>query len=307
MEYQGENMLVIESKAQAGCRVLLNRADLIQLQYLEWSITETVVRKSTLIRPVALSQFQIIGDYIDREFTNVKSPPKNIDEMIIFIKNLRDDSVISNMPKNDVNLISQLKMYASSQLAEQWAQRWNREMSPDAADVDRGIDDFLRQNNPTQVTWAPTKGIHPVNTLLVIQFLLSSLSIAESQAEFSSAFKSFGVYEQYAFKQEDTPGDFNFCISIPFISYRISENKNANPLFENRTSPTPSAGLFTLPSIYFYEFPASASGAWPPTTDLTADEILWVNREDWKETQRGELMDQRPSEEQPATTRTVAS
>ncbi|KAL4132170.1 hypothetical protein QTP88_009377 [Uroleucon formosanum] len=35
------------------------------------------------------------------------------------------------MPKNDVNLISQVKMYASSQLAEQWAQRWNGEMSPD--------------------------------------------------------------------------------------------------------------------------------------------------------------------------------
>ncbi|KAL4153881.1 hypothetical protein QTP88_001714 [Uroleucon formosanum] len=131
MVYQGENMLVIESKAQAVCRFLLNRADLIKLQYLEWSITETVVRKSTLIRPEALSQFQIIGDYIDREFTDVKSPPKNIDEIIIFIKNLCDNSVISNMPKNDVNLISQLKMYASSQLAEQWAQRWNGEMSLD--------------------------------------------------------------------------------------------------------------------------------------------------------------------------------
>ncbi|KAL4103976.1 hypothetical protein QTP88_019289 [Uroleucon formosanum] len=186
MVYQGENMLVIESKAQAGCRVLLNRADLIKLQYLEWNITETVVRKSTLIRPVALSQFQIIGDYIDKEFTNVKSPPKNIDEMIIFIKNLRDDSVISNMPKNDVNLISQLKMYASSQLAEQWAQRWSGEMSPElftecevrlisppryssmspmhdeddfsqarAADEDRGIKELL-----TQATWAPTKSLH---------------------------------------------------------------------------------------------------------------------------------------------------
>ncbi|KAL4119468.1 hypothetical protein QTP88_012275 [Uroleucon formosanum] len=74
-------------------------------------------------------------------------------------------------------------MYASPQLAEQWAQRWNGEMSPDlftesevrlisppryssmfpmhdkddflqarAADEDRGIKELL-----TQATWAPTK------------------------------------------------------------------------------------------------------------------------------------------------------
>lgn len=52
MVYQGENMLVIESKTQTGCRVLLNRTNLIKLQYLEWSIHETVARKSTIIRPV---------------------------------------------------------------------------------------------------------------------------------------------------------------------------------------------------------------------------------------------------------------
>lgn len=51
MVYQGKTMLVNESKTQAGCRVLLNRADLIKLQYLEWCIVETVVRKSTIIRP----------------------------------------------------------------------------------------------------------------------------------------------------------------------------------------------------------------------------------------------------------------
>jgi hypothetical protein len=102
MVYQGENVLVIESKKKEGCRVLLNRADLMKLQYLEWSIHETVVRKSTLIRPVVLSQFQIIGDYIDKKFTNVKSPPKNIDEMIIFIKNLNDEKIIESTPKHDV-------------------------------------------------------------------------------------------------------------------------------------------------------------------------------------------------------------
>ncbi|KAF0771148.1 Uncharacterized protein FWK35_00003043 [Aphis craccivora] len=36
----------------------------------EWLIHETVARMSTIIRPVVLKQFEIIGNYIDREFTN---------------------------------------------------------------------------------------------------------------------------------------------------------------------------------------------------------------------------------------------
>jgi len=59
-----------------------------------------------------------MGNYLDQEFTKVDSPPKTPDEMITFIKILRDDSVISNISKNDDNLISQLKMFATSQLAE---------------------------------------------------------------------------------------------------------------------------------------------------------------------------------------------
>ena len=38
--YGGENVLVIESKNQEGCRVLLNRLDLIRLRYLEGTIFE---------------------------------------------------------------------------------------------------------------------------------------------------------------------------------------------------------------------------------------------------------------------------
>ncbi|KAL5244238.1 hypothetical protein ACI65C_011648, partial [Semiaphis heraclei] len=85
-----------------------------------------------------------------------------------------------------MNFISQLKINATTQLTEHWAQRWNGGNSPElftesemrlisppryssmspmhedlsqtrAADEDRGIDDFLRQINLTQATWAPTK------------------------------------------------------------------------------------------------------------------------------------------------------
>ncbi|CAH1731658.1 unnamed protein product [Aphis gossypii] len=127
MVYQGENMLVIESKTVNGCRVLLNRTDLIKLQYLEWSIVETVIRKTNIIRPLVLKQFEIIGNYIDREFTNVQLPPKTIEEMIIFIKNLKAEHIIKNV---DLNFASQLKMFAAPKLAEQRL-RWSREISPE--------------------------------------------------------------------------------------------------------------------------------------------------------------------------------
>lgn len=133
MLYKGENMLVIESKTQDGCRVLLNRADLMKLQYLEWCIFETVVRKSTIIRPVVIKQFDMFLNYIDIESAKVDSPPKTPEEMVTFIKNISDESVISKIPKNDVNFISQLKMHASSQLAERWAQRLSGKMSPEVS------------------------------------------------------------------------------------------------------------------------------------------------------------------------------
>lgn len=88
MVYQGENVLVIESKKKEGCRVLLDRTTLLKLQYLEESIFETVTRKTNIIRPVVLNQFAMIGNYIDQEFTKVDKPPKTNEEMMIFIKNL---------------------------------------------------------------------------------------------------------------------------------------------------------------------------------------------------------------------------
>ncbi|XP_060859183.1 uncharacterized protein LOC132936464 [Metopolophium dirhodum] len=185
MVYQGENMLVIESKTQAGCRVLLSHTDLMKLQYLEWSINETVVRKSTIIRPLVLKQLETMGNYLDQEFTKVDSLPKTPEEMIVFINSLSDDKIIGSTPKEDMNFISQLKMYASSQLAEHWAQRWSGEselfteskvrlisppryssMSPmhedfsqkRGADEECGIDEFL-----TQATWAPTRKTKPLH------------------------------------------------------------------------------------------------------------------------------------------------
>ena len=130
MMYSGDNTLVIESKVHDGCRILLNRTELIRLQYLEWCIFETIERKSTIIQPIVLKQFEIFTEYLDKELAKAESIPKTSEEMTMFIKNVRDVHIIANSPKHDVNFISQLKMYALSQLAEHSIQRWNKEKSP---------------------------------------------------------------------------------------------------------------------------------------------------------------------------------
>jgi len=56
MVYSKENVLVIESKTEDGCRVLLNRGDLIQLQKLEWSIYSSIQEKDINIKPKILNQ-----------------------------------------------------------------------------------------------------------------------------------------------------------------------------------------------------------------------------------------------------------
>jgi len=56
MVYNGENVLVIELTNKDGCRILLNRTDLIQLQYLEHSRFEIIVRKSVYVSPLIIKQ-----------------------------------------------------------------------------------------------------------------------------------------------------------------------------------------------------------------------------------------------------------
>ncbi|KAL4083680.1 hypothetical protein QTP88_028996 [Uroleucon formosanum] len=227
MVYKRENVLVIESKKKEGCHE---------------SIFETVTRKTNFIRPVVLNQFLMIGNYIDREFIKVEKPPKTNEEIMIFIKNLRNDLIMTNP---DLNIVSQLKMFATSQLAEQWTQRWSGEMSPElftesevrlisppryssmspmhdeddfsqarAADEDCGIKEFL-----TQATWAPTKTL-PVPSSLpttIIDTLLDYDSDNFAQDPYG-CIKSYRYIDPSptspAVDENDGPTSFNHSPSI---------------------------------------------------------------------------------------------
>jgi len=125
MTFKGENVLVIESKFHIGCRVLLNGTDLIKLQNFYCAICETIERKGVYTRDFILKQVKEVGEYLDKKLTQVDSPPKNVDEMRIFIKNVKFDKVITSR----LNLANQLKICASTQLAKLWEKRWNKQNS----------------------------------------------------------------------------------------------------------------------------------------------------------------------------------
>ncbi|XP_050063917.1 uncharacterized protein LOC126552868 isoform X1 [Aphis gossypii] len=114
MIYSGENVLVIETNNRDGCRVLLNRGDLLRLQYLECSIFESIVRKEVFTALLIIKQYEEIVEYLDKKCRQHKSPPKTVDEMVVFIKNIQDDRVVKSVP----NFYNQIQMCAAEQLAE---------------------------------------------------------------------------------------------------------------------------------------------------------------------------------------------
>ena len=121
MVYSGENVLVIEVKNREGCRVLLNRKDLMQLQSLEHSIFETIVRKEVFTAPIIAKQYKEIANYLEKKCYEMNSPPKTYEEMKIFIMNTEVDQAVQSIP----NFARQIQICAVEQLADFWINRKN--------------------------------------------------------------------------------------------------------------------------------------------------------------------------------------
>lgn len=80
MVYGGENVLVVETKNQEGCRVLLSRSDLICLQHLEGSIFEIIHRTTSNSHILFTKQVRGYVKYLEQKFTQMHSPPVNEEE-----------------------------------------------------------------------------------------------------------------------------------------------------------------------------------------------------------------------------------
>lgn len=114
MVYRGENVLVIEGKSQEGCRILLNRADLIILQYLEGVIFETVCRTGAYNHQLIIKQVRDYAYYLEEKFNQMQSPPVNLDEMITFIKKDHDYRLIQSDPV----ITKQIQLFAAAHVAD---------------------------------------------------------------------------------------------------------------------------------------------------------------------------------------------
>ena len=110
MIYRDENMLVFKSKVDEGCRVLLSLEDLLAVQDLEWVIIELTTRKSLVVRPLLLDQFEKMVHFIQNKIT-IRGLSK-YEEIKQFIKRLYDEEILDNIPKTNQSFLSQLKIFA---------------------------------------------------------------------------------------------------------------------------------------------------------------------------------------------------
>ncbi|KAE9523204.1 hypothetical protein AGLY_016437 [Aphis glycines] len=115
MVYQGENMLIIESKIQDGCRILLNRNDLLKLQDLEWSIFEIIERKTKIVKPLVIQQINQIASYLK---TNTKVETRTLEDMTNRVKSINNIFIATHV--NDYNFTSQLQLHAAEHIAQRW-------------------------------------------------------------------------------------------------------------------------------------------------------------------------------------------
>lgn len=117
MIHRGENLLAVESLTQAENRILLNRRDLMTIQYMERSIYENIIYKTQIIAPMVFKQFLEISKYLEFCFTTEGQKQLCVEEKVNFIKSVRDDHITGNIPKEMINFVSQIKSFAIEQLA----------------------------------------------------------------------------------------------------------------------------------------------------------------------------------------------
>jgi len=97
MVYQSEITLVLESKTHDGCRVLLNRTDLLVLQDLEYTIFEIINRKSIVIKPIVIQQIDLIASFLKSNAT----PQNSMPEMRTRVRNINNDYLSINVIGED--------------------------------------------------------------------------------------------------------------------------------------------------------------------------------------------------------------
>ncbi|XP_025201407.1 uncharacterized protein LOC112598949 [Melanaphis sacchari] len=112
MGYKGETVLVIESRTEIGCRILLNRKDLMVIQHLE-TIFESASRKISFIKPMVQDQIEKIAVH----FSFLHSGKTCfMDDMIAIIASNHGE----NIQKTKHCILNELILFATQQIATRW-------------------------------------------------------------------------------------------------------------------------------------------------------------------------------------------
>jgi hypothetical protein len=129
MAYRGDNMFVIESHRQDGCRVQLSRQNLLFLQNIEGCINETIALKTSIHRPVVMNQLDRIATYLKADFYREKT--SSLEEITLGLTGIHIDLITSGVPTSNAepNFIYQIVTFAAAQLAECWTMKLHNEPS----------------------------------------------------------------------------------------------------------------------------------------------------------------------------------
>ncbi|KAE9523174.1 hypothetical protein AGLY_016407 [Aphis glycines] len=160
MVYKGEIMLVVESKTQNGCRIILNQNDLMTLQNLEWTVFETITTKMTVVRPMILQQLEQLNEYFKTDFNLDKSV--TLEEVVVIVKGIHNELISKHIPKNKQSFINQIKLLASEQLAVCWMEKFNNSFK--VIDENDGPKDFF--SPPFTQSLMPQTCEQPKNTAI---------------------------------------------------------------------------------------------------------------------------------------------
>ena len=126
MIYRGECVLVIESKVEDGCRILLSPKELMAIQNMEWTIFEIVTRKTMTVRPMILLQLDQITEYLKNDYNIEKDA--TLEEFAAKIKGIQIELISKHVPKNKYSFINQIKLLATDQLASRWMEKLNKSL-----------------------------------------------------------------------------------------------------------------------------------------------------------------------------------
>ena len=139
--YRGESMLVVESRLQQGCRVLLSERDLLRMHEIRWAVSESISRKSNVTRCAVMVQIDQIATHLSTNVYVDKS--STVEEIATATSNVHSNLHTMNIfPNSENSFINQIKLMANKQLALCWAGNIQNNITADYVPSNGDVNDI---------------------------------------------------------------------------------------------------------------------------------------------------------------------